>query len=258
MPPPSPLLDACARFAAEVSPEAIARVVEMLESEGLTKAGIGLSGDAARRYGELLSAWANCSEKPAAKDVANVLCGAAHAVVSERRRQLVELVWSGPKTVSSTLRSTGPALLELIRGARQSVYLVTFAAYKVPEVADALADAVRRGVRVVFVLESDAASGGKVDFDPLPHLVGELADAVEAYEWPVAERVRDVRGRHGTLHAKFAVADRHRLLVSSANLTEFAFNLNIELGVMLTGGTAPAEAAGHVDRMIRLGVFCRL
>ena len=37
---------------------------------------------------------------------------------------------------SSTLRSTAPALLELIGNARESVYLVTFAAYRVPEVAD--------------------------------------------------------------------------------------------------------------------------
>jgi cardiolipin synthase A/B len=258
MPAPLPLLDACARFAAEVSPEATARVVALLESDGAVRASVGLSGDAARLYGQLLVAWGDGPSKPTAADVAKLLCGAAHAIEAERRRQRVELVWSGPQTVSSTLRSTGPALLELIRGAQESVYLVTFAAYRVPEVADALADATRRGVRVVFVLESDAANGGKVDFDPLPHLAGEAADAVEAYEWPVLERARDPRGRHGTLHAKFAVADRFRLLVSSANLTEFAFNLNIELGVMLTGGPAPAEAAGHVDRMIRLGVFRRL
>lgn len=251
------LLDACARFAAEVSPEATAHVVRLLETDGVTRAGIGLSGDAARRYGELMSAWSSSPNKPPANDVANLLSGAAHAVAAERRKQRVELVWSGPNTVSSTLRSTGPALLELIRSARESVYVVTFAAYKVPEVAEALADAARRKVRLVFVLETDAASGGKVDFDPLPHLAGELADAAEVYAWPMAERAKDARGRHGTLHAKFAVADRRRLLVSSANLTEFAFNLNIELGVLLTGGAAPAEAAGHVDRMVQLGVFCR-
>lgn len=258
MPTPAALLDACVRFAAEVSPEATARVVQLLESEGVMRAGVGLSGDAARLYGQLTAAWANCSSRPPAADIANLMCGAAHAVAAERQRQRVELVWSGPKTASSTLRSTGPALLELIRGAQGSMYLVTFAAYKVPEVAEALADATRRGVRVVIVLETDVASGGKVDFDPLPHLAGEMADAVEAYVWPVAERATDSRGRHGTLHAKFAVADRHRLLVSSANLTEFAFNLNIELGIMLTGGAAPAEAAGHVDHMIRMGVFRRL
>ena len=134
---------------------------------------------------------------------------------------------------------------------------MTFAAYKVPEVAEALAAAARRRVRLVFVLESDVVSGGKVDFDPLPHLAAELTHAIEVYVWPVAERARDSRGRHGTLHAKFAVADRHRLLVSSANLTEFAFKLNIELGVLLSGGPAPEDAVAQVDQLIRLGVLQR-
>jgi hypothetical protein len=183
------------------------------------------------------------------------------------RREKEVLIWhpvDGGGAGNATVGGHGDDILralrklESMRADMGSVNPVTFAAYKVPEVADALADAARRGVRVVFVLESDSANGGKVDIDPLPHLAGEAADDVEAYEWPVLERARDPRGRHGTLHAKFAVADRNRLLVSSANLTEFAFNLNIELGVMLTGGTAPAEAAGHVDRMIRLGVFRRL
>jgi len=135
---------------------------------------------------------------------------------------------------------------------------VTFAAYKVPEIAESLAGAVRRGIRVVLVLESDSISGGKVDFDPLPHLLCNLATGAELYVWPLEQRHRDARGRHGSLHAKFAVADRRRLFVSSANLTEYAFNLNIELGVMLAGGSGPPEAARHVDELIRLGTLRRV
>ena len=110
MPISAQLLDASARFAAEVSPEATARVVELLEAEGVMRAGVGLAGDAASRYGELQHAWAGCDDRPTAADIANILRGAAHAIAAERRRQRVELVWSGPKTVSSTLRSTAPAL----------------------------------------------------------------------------------------------------------------------------------------------------
>jgi len=254
---PLTLLDACVRFAADVSPEAVARVVAVLESEGMARAGGGLTGDAGQRFVELKEAWVSCAAPPSPSDVANVLRGAAYAVMAERRKQQVELVWSGPTTVSSTLRSTGPALLEIVRGARESVYLVTFAAYKVPEVVEAIGAAVRRGVRVVFVLESDSVSGGKVDFDPLPHLLGGAAQHVEVFVWPLHERRRDARGRHGTLHAKFAVADRRRLLISSANLTADAFDLNIELGILLTGGTAPEEAAAQVDGLVRLGVLQR-
>ena len=257
MSPPPTLLDACVRFAADVSPEAVARVVAALESEGMARAGVGLAGDAGQRFAELKGVWLHCLGPPSPVDVANILRGAAHAMAAERRRQQVELVWSGPTTLSSTLRSTGPALLELIRGARQSVYLVTFAAYKVPDVVEAIGAAVRRGVRVVFVLESDSVSEGKIHFDPLPHLLDGAGHGAEVYVWPMQERRRDARGRHGTLHAKFAVADRRRLLISSANLTADAFDINIELGVLLTGGSAPEEAAAHVDGLIRTGVLQR-
>jgi len=134
----------------------------------------------------------------------------------------------------------------------------TFAAYRVPEVAKALQDAVERGVRVVFVLESDTINGGKVNFDPLPHLTLHHSGGVEVYSWPIESRTKDGQGRFGTLHAKFAVADRRQLLVSSANLTEFAFNLNIELGVLLTGGVAPAEATAQIDQLVRLGILRRV
>lgn len=246
------------RFAAEVSAGAAARVVERLRSGDVGRAGSALSGDAARLYGELTDACQRDPEPPSPDELALVLMAAVRTVVHERARQRVELVWSGPSTVSSTLRSTGPALLELISEARQSVYIVTFAAYKVPTVADALADAVKRGVRVVFVLESDSVSGGKVDFNPLPHLLGDLATGAEVYVWPQDKRQRDSRGRHGSLHAKFAVADRRRLLVSSANLTEYAFTLNIELGTMVTGGSSPLDASRHIDELIRTGILVRL
>lgn len=255
---PTTLLDMCVRFVGEVSPEAVLHVISLVETEGVVGAGAGLSGDAAQRYGELVRAWANSLDQVPPSAVANILRGAAHAVVSERRKQSVELVWSGPAVHSSTLRSTGPALLELIMGATESIYLVTFAAYRVPKIAEAIAVAVDRGVRVVFVLENDAVSGGKVGFDPLPHLRSRSLREPMVYVWPVNERSRDTRGRYGTLHAKFAVADRCRLLVSSANLTENALDQNIELGVLLTGGTAPEEAATNIDALIRLQILQRL
>ena len=127
-----------------------------------------------------------------------------------------------------------------------------------PGIASAIERALLRNVRVVFVLETAREDGGKVEFDPSTHLKA-LADTQgEIYRWPAESRLQDERGRFGSLHAKFAVADRERLFISSANLTEHAFNLNIELGVVLTGGTAPAQAAMHVDGLIRDGILCRV
>lgn len=247
--------DAAARFACDVSRETVLRVSDCLAEGRAGEAHSILSADAARLFTELLGVWQQ--EMPSAdfSGLGQALLAACATSREERQRQQLELVWSGPGVTSTTLRSTGPALLELIEAARESVYLVTFAAYKVPAVADALAAAEGRGVRVVFVLENDEGNGGKVDFNPLPHLRASGLQHAEVYTWPKELRLKDERGRFGSLHAKFAVADRVRLLVSSANLTEFAFNLNMELGVLISGGHGPKEAAKHIDELIRMGVL---
>jgi phosphatidylserine/phosphatidylglycerophosphate/cardiolipin synthase-like enzyme len=51
------------------------------------------------------------------------------------------------------------------------------------------------------------------------------------------------------MHAKLAVADRSILLVTSANLTQSSVANNIEVGLLIRGGTAPVRAAEHVDAL---------
>ncbi len=62
----------------------------------------------------------------------------------------------------------------------------------------------------------------------------------------------------GMMHAKFAVANGTSLLVFSANLTEFAFKLNIELGMMVIDGDAAHQAVEHMDTMTLEDVLRRL
>ncbi len=45
---------------------------------------------------------------------------------------------------------------------------------------------------------------------------------------------------------------------SSANLTEYALTLNMELGVLISGGPAPARVAAHLGRLVEMGVFRRV
>ena len=257
MAPPISLLNACVQFATEVSAEAVELVVRALEAGEMGIAGARLSGDASRAFSSLFSTWRADANQLTSQEVALLLAGAAHAVIVERSSRRVEVVLSGPAAVNSTFRSTGPALLELVNGAKEAIHLVTFAAYRVPFVAAAIQAARRRGVRVVLVMETEESSAGKVSFDGLPSLQDANETPLEVYVWPLDMRTRDARGRHGSLHAKFAVADRTKLLVSSANLTEFAFDLNMELGVLLSGGVAPAQAADHIDELIRYGVLQR-
>ena len=74
------------------------------------------------------------------------------------------MVWSGPLSGASTFRRTDQALLELIQTAKRSIIVVAFAAYKIPDIATALLDAAKRGVKITLILESTEESdrGGDV------------------------------------------------------------------------------------------------
>lgn len=172
--------------------------------------------------------------------------------------QKTEIVWTGPDTGKTEFRRTDQALLEVIRSAGQELLVVTFAAYKVPDIRHELLEAARRRVRIRFVAESAEASGGKVAFDALAALGPEVAERMEVYVWPLDRRPTDSDGHHGSLHAKCAVADQRKLLISSANLTDYAMTLNLELGLMLTGGPLPGRIVERFDRLIGDGVLVRV
>ncbi len=78
-----------------------------------------------------------------------------------RSRQRIELVWTGPTPPGSTLRRIDQGLLEVIARARASLTIVTFAAWEAPVLRAALRDALDRGVRVTFVIETHEDSGGR-------------------------------------------------------------------------------------------------
>lgn len=42
----------------------------------------------------------------------------------------------------------------------------------------------------------------------------------------------------------------------AANLTGYALNLNMEMGLLVRGGNLPGRAAGHLKQLIEEGVLC--
>ena len=59
------------------------------------------------------------------------------------------------------------------------------------------------------------------------------------YVWPLGKRTGDHEGRLGSLRVKCTLVDRQQLYPTSANLTDFAVSLNMELGLPFR-----ADAAG--------------
>jgi len=186
---------------------------------------------------------------------ATALRTATCAVSAHRAEGSTELVWTGPNPETLPLRRTDQALLEVIDAAQHTLTIVTFAAYKVPSISDALVRAAQRRVRSRIIIESAQASEGKVAYEAIDALGPDVATMAAVYVWPMKKRPVDDKGRHGSLHAKCAVADDTVLYLSSANLTAYALTLNMELGVLIHGGSAPRAVAEHFTRLIQHGVL---
>ena len=104
-------------------------------------------------------------------------------------------------------------------------------------------------------MEEPEASAGKINQDTIKELGELIKRRAKVYVWPLSQRQRDDHGHYGTLHVKCAVADDKLLFISSANLTGHALSLNMELGVLIRGGTLPRNVSEHFGRFIEDGVL---
>jgi phosphatidylserine/phosphatidylglycerophosphate/cardiolipin synthase-like enzyme len=262
----APLLDHVLLLATEL-PAATVREVAR-ELDGAPADDWGAISDhvrhvaASARYRSLSSAlidtWRAQAPGLAPGRVAAALLAAARCREVSRAEQVVELVWTGPDSGAVPFRRTEDALIETIEGARERLTVVSFALYKIPHVRNALVASARRGVKLRLIVESPEASEDKLTFDGLHTLGREVAQSALVYVWPREKRPTHPGGRYGSLHAKCAVADGSKLFLSSANLTEFALTLNMEMGLLVRGGHLPRRVAEHFDGLIRAGLLVRV
>ncbi len=180
--------------------------------------------------------------------VALALHTAARAITSARAEQSIDVVWTGPQTREVPVRLTRAVLVDVIRAARERLIVVSFTAYRVAVVVEELAAAAARGVDVRLVLESTEPDG--VLIRDAATAFASLAEAVSFWVWPAEQRPRLSAGR-AALHAKAAIADDHTALVTSANLTGHGINENMELGLLVRGGSVPRRLTAHFQQLMR-------
>jgi phosphatidylserine/phosphatidylglycerophosphate/cardiolipin synthase-like enzyme len=173
-------------------------------------------------------------------------CAAAAQQAAHLARGEVELLWSGPEVDLPGIRSIEQALRDLILSARKELWLVSFAAYRIPHLLAALREVASRGVRIHFVLETIADSQGQLTAEASAAFAN---TAAAFYSWPLAQRPRNQANRSAKLHAKLAVADGATAIVSSANLTADALERNLECGILLRGGEIPGRLIALLNRL---------
>lgn len=158
----------------------------------------------------------------------------------------IDVVVTGPDSPAAPVRLTSEVVRQLIDSARHRVTLVSYATYQVPLITAALDAAVARGVQVDLILESpEFLHGGG----------GAAAYAkYRTYHWPAEQRDPP----DAKLHAKAVIVDSRDVLLTSANMTNAAYDKNIELGVVCRGGTSAARVQKHFDALIARGVLVAL
>jgi cardiolipin synthase A/B len=114
--------------------------------------------------------------------------------------------------------------------------------------------AINRGVSVRLILEFEEASAGQLSMDALKAFPSGLCQRAKIFYWPLEKRERNILGNPGKLHAKLAVIDDQAVL-SSANLTDDAFNRNLELGTLISGGEIAQRLRGHFDSLCAEGTL---
>jgi phosphatidylserine/phosphatidylglycerophosphate/cardiolipin synthase-like enzyme len=241
------LLGAIGSAAEALSPSAIEAMAASLETGGDHVALLEAVPTAKYRASaeRLTRAWRREPNVPAVAVALALRC--ARERVDASRRQRVSLVWTGPETALVGTRRTDQALLQLVNASTVRLVVVSFAVYRVMAIGRALAAASDRGVRVELVLEPERAAALG------PH----VTSRANVYIWPDELRPQNETGGRGVVHAKFAVADARTLLVSSANLTESALTLNMELGLLIEGGEVPTRVQEHFDALVQIGQLQR-
>jgi phosphatidylserine/phosphatidylglycerophosphate/cardiolipin synthase-like enzyme len=201
----------------------------------------------------LLTTWAAAQERPPLSTIAAMLTTAAYCQQQFQQELSLEFVWTGPLPDGSLFRRTDQVLLQMIREAQQSLTIVSFAIYNIPEIVNALSQAAARGITLTFVFEMPEASDGKVAYGAFTTFDPVLLNQSRLLVWAKHKRLVSPEGKTGSLHAKFAIADGQKLFVSSANLTHYAMTLNMEMGVLIHSPSFVLEAMQHLNRLITSG-----
>ena len=251
------LLAAIARLGLELHPDRIRVVASKIETLGsveqfrLAKPAFGPNANK-EMIARLGDAWHE-TDAMSPRDIAAALRGASATAIEHKSRGSVELAWTGPFTGQVPIRHTEQVLLQVIDAAKNRLFLVSFVAYQVASIGQALNDAAGRGVQIDVLLESSSSHGGKVNHDSAA-LMKKTVPSARLFSWSADDKI-SAGGYPGVVHAKCAVADGTIAFITSANLTSAAMENNMELGVLVKNGNLPRELHDHLDALISTKVI---
>ena len=159
-------------------------------------------------------------------------------------------------------RDTRRVYEELLGSAQHSVWASTYVFFDGPKAFEVLARRMeaRAELRATLLLNIQRKKG---DTTAAEQLVRRFADQFWKTDWPGSARpsvyydprALEPDGPGGVLHAKAIVADDEVVLVTSANLTEAAFDRNIEVGLLVRDRALALSVSSHFRGLIDQGLL---
>ena len=220
-----------------------------------------LGGDAAVAEVGSALVWLNDRGIPGPA-VALALEAASRAAAGSPRP---DLVWSGPEVPGLHARDTRRVYEELVASAERSLWISTYAYYDGPRAFKTLATRMQTApplqVTLLVNIQRRPADSAAPE-----QLVVRFAERLWHHDWPGTRqptvfydpRSLEPHAQGGVLHAKAVVADDEVAFVTSANLTEAAFDRNIEVGVLARDHALAASLVRHFGTLIEQGLLLPL
>jgi phosphatidylserine/phosphatidylglycerophosphate/cardiolipin synthase-like enzyme len=168
-----------------------------------------------------------------------------------------DLVWSGPEVAGLHARDTRRVYEELLGSAVRSIWACSYAYFDGPRAFEVLARRMDTmpELQVVLLLNIQRKWG---DTSAADELVRRFADRFWKTDWPGTSRPRvyydprslEPNGPKGVLHAKAVIADNEVVFMTSANLTEAAWDRNIEMGLLVRDRALALSVSTHFRTLI--------
>lgn len=155
--------------------------------------------------------------------------------------QEVSLAWTGPKTDFVPVRSTEQVMLEVIERAEEDIFLISFVNFGAVSIVEALNGAGGRGVGISMLLDDTNTTAGRMAL---------AVPQAQVFIWNESSKLENGSPATASVHAKCVVADGREALITSANLTDYALEKNMELGVHLVGGREPQLLRRHLQALV--------
>jgi len=252
------LLDAITVLIAEMSPEKISSLANLLGSLSGVEEASKLSNWAStpsikKKLGRMIDAWRQSRISP--KELVAMMLGASHAYYLAKNEETVEMVWTGPRTEMVASRHTEQVFLEVIAAEKRKIFIVSYVAFAIDSIIEGLNEAIDKNVEVEILFESSSDHGGKISTDSIEIFHKKLPSA-KIYAWDEDSKKKSACS--GSVHAKCVVADANVAFITSANLTGAALEWNMELGVLVHGGTLPETLYKHLKALITTEVIAKI